>query len=357
MAAIPAKPDPTLEAIDRAIEKRAGAEKPRPYLGASSIGKPCERQLWYGFRWAQSPQFPARVLKMFADGHHGEDVQAERLRLVDGIQLWTHQEDGRQFGFKSHAGHFRGHYDGVISGLLQALKTAHVWEHKQSSEKVQKDLQRAIEKNGEENALAAWNETYYAQAQIYMDATGLTRHYLTCATPGGRHTISVRTPLNPEAVARLKSKAHRIITSDREPMRLHTDPARLDCKWCDYSGICHGDDLPEVNCRTCCYSTPLMDGEDGAWRCEKHNKPLDYDAQRAGCGEHCYLPTMIEKFVEIDEVTHSDGFGCTNKLTGNSFMYGRLGYSSQELRAAEDKRAIGDPDVDELRQMGARVIK
>ncbi len=354
MAAIPAKTDPTLEAIDRAIEKRARAEKPRPYLGASSIGKPCERQLWYGFRWSLVPQFAARVLKMFADGHNGEDVQAERLRLVDGITLWTHQEDGTQFGFRSHGGHFRGHYDGVISGLLQAPKTTHVWEHKQSGEKVQKDLQKAVEAN-EETALATWNETYYAQAQIYMDATGLTRHYLTCATPGGRHTISVRTKLDEAAVERIKNKAQRIIASDREPMRLHTDPARLDCKWCDFSGICHGTDLPDVNCRTCMFSTPVLDGEDGAWRCDKHDRPLDYDAQRAGCGDHLYMPTMLDSFAEVAGYDDLAGFTMTNKLTGKQFQYGTSGYTSHELKAAQDKRAIGDPGVDGLRAIGGRI--
>lgn len=357
MAAIPGKVDPTLAAVDRALEERARAEKPRPYLGASAIGHPCERKLWYSFRWALFVEFSAKVLKMFADGHQGEDVQADRLRMVKGIRLWTHQEDGTQYGFRSHWGHFRGHYDGVLEGLLQAPKTSHVWEHKQSSENVQVRLERAIEQHGEENALAVWNPTYYGQAQIYMDATGLDRHYLTCASPGGRHTISVRTKRDPKVVEQLKRKAERIITSEREPVRLHTDPARTECKWCDYAGICHGTDLPEVNCRTCMFSTPVTEGDAGTWVCERKNIELSYEAQLAGCEQHLYIPTLLESFADIDEYSESDGFGCTNRLTGNGFVYGRLGYSSQELHAAQDKRAIGAPEFDHVRQeLGGRIV-
>ena len=86
MVQIPDIIDPTLEAADAALEA-AQDRSVRPYLGASAIGDPCARKLWYGFRHAAPPSFSAEVLKRFEDGHHGEDVQAARLRLVDGIEL------------------------------------------------------------------------------------------------------------------------------------------------------------------------------------------------------------------------------------------------------------------------------
>src|SRR6516165_4637020 len=81
--------DPTLAAVDRAIEERAAQQPSRPYLGMSAIGHPCARALWYSFRWVASKQWSAEVLKRFDDGDRGEEVMAARLRLVSGITLLT----------------------------------------------------------------------------------------------------------------------------------------------------------------------------------------------------------------------------------------------------------------------------
>ena len=58
----------TPEAIYRAYEERSQKEKPRGYLGASSIGDPCHRRLWYGFRFATPESFEGRILRLFPNG-------------------------------------------------------------------------------------------------------------------------------------------------------------------------------------------------------------------------------------------------------------------------------------------------
>jgi hypothetical protein len=109
----PAMPDPTLEAIDRAMETRARREVKRTYLGMSSIGHPCRRKLWYGSAYRRAGEFDAETLYRFDDGHRGEDVMAARLRMVPGITLLTIDPDtGRQFRFEDHSGQFAGHPDG-----------------------------------------------------------------------------------------------------------------------------------------------------------------------------------------------------------------------------------------------------
>src|SRR5215467_2698543 len=97
MAPLPAPSDPTLEAVDRAIE--AGQEmRLSNRLGASQIGNPCERALWYGFRWATLPQRDAGTLKRFEDGHEGEAQMAARLRAISSIEIHTVDPDtGHQF--------------------------------------------------------------------------------------------------------------------------------------------------------------------------------------------------------------------------------------------------------------------
>jgi hypothetical protein len=291
LVALPDIEDPTLAAIDRALEAVSRRKPPRPYLGMSAIGYSCERALWYSFRWVSPPNFDALSLKRFEDGHSGEDVQAARLRMVEGLTLLTIDPDtGRQYEFIDHNGHFRGHFDGAVLGLLQAPRKFHVWEHKQVSEKGQRELETAKRTVGEQNALLKWNPAYYAQAVLYMDYAGIDRHYLTVSSPGGRHTVSCRTHANPDAAAALKDKARRIIYSDWAPPRISDNPSWYQCAMCEHHGVCHQGAQAPRSCRTCLHSRPA---DNGLWHCERWNQTLDRARQEAGCEKHLYLPSLV----------------------------------------------------------------
>ena len=231
--------DPTIAAMHRAVEQREAATPPRAYLGASGIGDDCERKLWYGVQGYPSEPIAWRGLYAIEDGHRTEDLVAERLRLIPGIELWTHKPDGSQYGFSDFGGRFRGHIDGVIKGLLQAPNTAHIWENKSVNEKKFKELGKLVAEKGEKNALRAWDKTYYAQGVIYMHYFNLTRHYLTVTTPGGRDIIGCRTDANPDYAQALRAKAERILDAKDVPGRISEDPAWYQCKWCRFSDVCH----------------------------------------------------------------------------------------------------------------------
>jgi hypothetical protein len=326
MAALPdIVRDPTLEAVDAALEAQQ-ARRPRDYLGMSAIGRACERELWYSFRWASSLAFNAATLKRFADGHHGEDLQAARLRLVNGIELHTEDADGGQYGFYDLGGHLRGHIDGAILGLIQAPKTWHIWEHKQVDEKKQRALDKAIREHGEKAALAAWDPVYHAQAQLYMHFAELTRHYLTCSTPGGRHTISVRTDYHMTTALELLKRAEYIITADEPPPRISEDPDHFQCRWCDHREICHGGQVAEVSCRTCVHATAELDG-DRRWSCARWGKDLSVPEQVEGCDQHLFIPAMVPLMV-------ADANEAENSITyGNGMKNGGIGgMDSKTLR-------------------------
>ena len=284
--------DPTLAAVDRAIEERAAQHPSRPYMGMSAIGHPCARALWYSFRWVASKQWSAEVLKRFDDGDRGEEVMAARLRLVSGMTLLTiDPQTGRQWAFSDHPGHLRGHLDGVVLGLLQAPTTWHCWEHKQVDEKKLAKLDGLKIDVGEKNALRQWDSTYYAQAVVYMHYAGLSRHYLTVSSPGGRRTISCRTNADPAVAAVVISRATRIISSHKAPARISEDPDNaLGCRWCEHREVCHADSAPLINCRTCRHSSPIANGE---WHCARWNKTLSLDEQRQGCPSHLYLSSLV----------------------------------------------------------------
>ena len=79
MAALPPPPTPTLSAIYAAYEADRG-DGFRDHLGASLIGKTCERALWFDFRWVTPAQFPGRILRLFETG------QLEEARLVRNLR-------------------------------------------------------------------------------------------------------------------------------------------------------------------------------------------------------------------------------------------------------------------------------
>lgn len=238
MVKIPTQPDPTLEAMYREIEKRPRDK--RDYLGASLIGNDCARQIWYQYKGFQGEPFDAETLMNFEDGHRTEELTAERLRLVDGIELITHDENGNQFGFSAFGGKFKGHYDGRIRGLIQAPRAWHIWEGKASSQKKYNEFTRAKEKHGDKNTLKNWNEGYYVQAQMYMHYGEIDRHYLTLAYAGGRQYQSCRTEYDAGLAAQYIDRADKIILTQQPPPKIREEKDYYICRWCDFRKMCHG---------------------------------------------------------------------------------------------------------------------
>ena len=88
MAPLPPQPMPTLDAIYAAYvaEDDDGF---RDHLGASIIGKECERALWYDFRWATRRAFSGRMLRLFETGKREEDRLVRDLRRTSATVLDT----------------------------------------------------------------------------------------------------------------------------------------------------------------------------------------------------------------------------------------------------------------------------
>lgn len=233
--------DQTLREIDKILVEKNRAEPRRKYLGSSSIGDSCSRKLWYRLHTDHREEFDAATLRRFNDGHRSEDVMADHLRMVPGVELWTQAPGGYQFGFEDTSLGplpLSGHYDGIIYGILEAPKTYHIWEHKSVNEKKFAELKKMKEIN-EKTALQTWDKVYYAQAIQYMDYEELDRHYLTVSTPGMRDYTSVRTDANPEFAEGLKAKAKRIINATEPPERIG-GPDWFECRWCSFHSVCHG---------------------------------------------------------------------------------------------------------------------
>ena len=275
----------TLQKLDAILEAESARRPARQYMGMSQIGDECWRKLFYSFRHAAKRSISASGIRAIEDGFTQEDIMALRLRKIPGVELITHP-NGSQIEFKGHDGHFSGHADGMVRGLEESPENWHVWEHKSVNEAKFKTLAK-LKEAGEKKALEAWDPVYYAQALCYMHYSEVHKHFLTVSTPGGRDYMSIRTDYKKGAAKNVIDKAKQIIFDNWiAPVGLSDKKEFYKCKWCEYSGICHDGDIPDLNCHTCRYRDPV---EGGKFYCLDHNS----DIVRP-CNNHIYNPALID---------------------------------------------------------------
>lgn len=336
----------TVNLIYEYHKKRGDSEPVRGYLGASIIGHPCERYLWYLFRQATLPNFSGRMYRLFETGDLAEARFTAELRAI-GCEVHDCDSGGEQFEITDFGGHFAGHMDGCVLGLPEAPKTWHVSEYKTLNNKsFKKLLKEKVQKS---------KPMHYAQMQAYMHKTGMKRALYLAVNKDTDELYMERVYYDKEFCLRLFGMALRVISSPDPPPRISERQDYYQCGWCDANAICHGTEspdpalpLPSLSCRQCCHATPLIDGQDGrpgfcnraAWWCEKQEWTIE-DTDKP-CKEHLILPGLISFAEPTDygvneEENHWIEF--TNLKQPNNFLvneekwiHGAGGFSSKELR-------------------------
>jgi hypothetical protein len=308
MATIPQTP--TIEMIYRHYEARPRGV--REYLGASEIGEPCERMLWYRFRHVMPIKFPGRILRLFETGSREEDRLIGNLMLATGAHVC-----GQQWKVSCCGGHCRGHLDGVVTGLLESPATPHLLEIKTSNKKTFD----ALEKNGVEKT----KPVHFAQMQLYGYLADLERWaYLVQCKDDDRLYLE-RGEVKRTIGKSLVAKAQKIISAESPPDRIGKDPSFYICRFCSFTDYCHGTNVfPAVNCRTCVQSTPAADG---TWRCE-----IDSTIDQ-GC--HLFIPGLLHW---TEPVNGGDGWieyeaGFVNCAATSFPKTATEAYSSEQLAA------------------------
>lgn len=258
----------------------------RGYIGASIIGSPCQRALWYGFRGAKETKFPARILRRFETGHRYEARVIEWLREA-GYEVRCENPRARnskkQFAAEEFGGLFRGHVDGFVRG--HELEEWHLLEVKAMvSGKYKQDSDGNLTANKTEGTLEGrwWKvkrlgckeaqPTHYAQLQAYMgfsqthhkrwklDAP-LQRAMYICVNTDTDQVYAEQVEYEPAWYARIKERVLEIARAQEAPARLHENPAAFDCRYCSYLDICHGTEPVRRDCRTCASAVCRLPGD------------------------------------------------------------------------------------------------
>lgn len=355
MADISNHVDPIAALVYEQYEKRNALEKPRAYLGGSVVGKECARALWYGFRWARREQFDGRTLRLFQTGHMAEGRFVADLRSI-GCEVWDcDPRTGRQFTYKDHGGHMQGSLDGVAVGVPSGGKHPHLLEFKTHSAKSFAELKK--------KGVKAAKYQHFAQMQVYMGWAKLPRALYVAVNKDDESLYFERLEFDSVEFEKLRVKAERVIFTDQPPARISDDPKYYLCNWCTFKEVCHGRQVPDVSCRTCVHATPEPTG-DARWSCAKHTPDrnigsIPIEVQRRGCNDHLPLPWLV---TYADAIDAGDGWILFQRQdNGRKFMVWAVNadvvalehdvprFTTHELAAARDHRAIADPEIEKFR--------
>ena len=255
-------------------------EQHREHLGASIIGHECDRFLWLSFRWAASPIFGGRVLRLFGTGKREEQRVYEELRAI-GVDLHTEQ-NGQQINCRDAVGHFGGSVDGIGQGFAEGPKTWAVLEVKTANAAASKKLL--------DKGVAEAKPQHYAQMMVYMGMLKLDRTLYLSVNKNTDDIYTEWVRFDKEKFLDLSARATKIINSSIPGAKVADSPLKMPCKFCDFSNFCHEEQPAEFNCRTCCHATPVADGK---WYCNEHAKQLSADDQRKGCDSHLFIPALV----------------------------------------------------------------
>lgn len=266
--------------------------QPRPYLGMSGCGEPCLRKRYYGFHWVAAGLHQARTQRIFSIGHLFEKILIEDLKavgcevykVIDGKEYpMTGDVEEQQEEYIDHTGHMKGHPDGRVRGLLEAPKTEHKLEIKTMAAKYWED----VKKRGVQLA----HPMYYAQMQRYMGEAKLERALFCAVNKNTCHYYFERIEFDKKVYDDLVRADLSVIFTDAPPPK-HYPEGHYKCRadgdmeigFCKYGNVCHLDQDPMINCRTCDYSD-MEDG--GKWSCQKQkDKVLTVQEQRDGCKKY-----------------------------------------------------------------------
>jgi hypothetical protein len=334
MTAIP-QPLHTISAlIDSTIAKNP--EGPRPHLGASLLGHPCDRWLWLTFRWAVIEKFEGRMLRLFRRGQEEEEKIVSWLTQI-GCEI--HSTGGKQARVDFGA-HVSGSIDGIIEkGVPEAPKKRHILECKTHSLKSFKDL---CDKGVQESKPQHW-----CQMQVYMHGTEIDRalYFAVCKDDDQIYTERVR--YDAEAAKALVERGRRLTLCERMPEPLSTDPTWYQCRFCPAHSFCFDTKLTkEVNCRTCALSTPT---EDSKWLCARYgNEEIPVSAQRTGCDGHVLHPDLVPwKWMPSD-----DAFSAVYEINGEQIRNGVEDNTTHSSKELLDLEAWKDGDSEGLPTAG-----
>lgn len=214
----------TKNKLSKLIEKSQEhiVEEPRDYIGASSIGSECLRQIWYAYKGVKPEGVPPKTRRIWATGKHLEELVIKWL-IDAGINVMTFDVTYTSKNVPQLQGH--------IDALIQIKKKNCILEIKTA-------------KNASYNVfvakgLLAWNPQYYAQIQTYMGMSSIHQAYILVLNKDNSALSDELITFNEGFYQALERKAQMIASAVIDPPKINNSPLFFKCKMCSFNKVCH----------------------------------------------------------------------------------------------------------------------
>lgn len=224
--------------IDAALARKNEAQAPRNYIGASELGDPCLRRVYYNAIKADRTPFTGQKLRVFEMGRAFEALVADWIKAA-GFDLRTHDLAARQFEFVTGNGRIKGHSDGVLAGgpRIPDLAYPALWENKALKGR----YWNALVKKG----LRSAEPKYFAQVQLYLGYFELPNALFTAIN---KDTAEIYHAVIPYEVAEAQRYSDRgvdlirAVDAQNPPPRIASSPDFYACRMCNFAEtICWRD--------------------------------------------------------------------------------------------------------------------
>lgn len=254
----------------------------RSHLGASQIGRACERELWYKFNWAHLSQGRPQMLRLWNRGHLEEGRFIALIKMV-GVEFVSLDANGQQLKISDHMGHYGGSKDGHgINWPDLAPGVPALGEFKTHNDKSFEHLKSMMLRE------AKWE--HYVQMQEYMWYDRLQWGVYMAVNKNNDEIYAELIESDPMVAKRYAERAGNIIAATFAPPKINSNPGWYQCQFCDERPVCHLNAPVEVNCRTCRFSQPW---QDKTWFCHQDQTYIDPRLARQGCRKHEFKPDLV----------------------------------------------------------------
>lgn len=199
-------------------------EKPRDYIGASIIGHPCYRKLWFTINNKKQDVLTPRSQRIL---DMGKALEGLIIKWLNDVGILTKQSSVAVVD--TSLPYFKGHYDSLIvdkKGLpkyILEIKTA-------------KDSSFSQFKS---HGLKRWDETYYAQIQSYMGMSGIHSAIIVVLNKDNSEILDEEVTFDESYYLGLREKAKLIKEAKIAPPRVNGSPLYYLCRMCPFSEGCH----------------------------------------------------------------------------------------------------------------------
>lgn len=257
-----------IAAVERYTREKHPAEH-RNHLGASLAGRDCTRYLWNTFRWLLLEQHEGRMRRLFNRGHREEQEFIDLLRGA-GWEVWDiDPQTGNQIRIAHMSGHIGGSLDAIVKPPGIAPMIGEFKTHNDASFKKLQD-----------EGLLATKPEHFIQMSIYGRHFQIT-HGLYCAVNKNTDALEFQiVALDWGAAEAMIARLETVIGQQFPPKKISETPTFWKCKNCHFHGICHSNEAPEKNCRSCEHAVPVAGGE---WHCTRWQDNIPKSVIPVGC--------------------------------------------------------------------------